>query len=149
MHDTIPTVAATEGEALRFIKKRARFWAVAYYLLFASFIGTAALNMLHVRGGFFTNYAADLTCPAWLYVVFRGLHGQRGRRSLIQRTVGRTPEIAALSLFVASSLTEISQRYWPQGIFRGHFDVLDIVAYAAGLTVCYAAEKWLSREHVA
>jgi hypothetical protein len=79
---------------------------VVYYTLFIIFLGTAALNMLHVRGGFFTNYAADLVGPACLYVVYRGLQPSRSRKSFIQRTFGRTPEIAALSLFVASTLSE-------------------------------------------
>lgn len=125
---------------------REKFWRVAYYFLFIGFLGTAALNMLHVRGGFLTNYLADLVVPPWLYVVFRGLHPPRGRRSLIQRTVGRTPEVAALSLFIASTLTEVSQRYWPRGFFSGRFDIFDVAAYAIGLTACYAAEKVLFRE---
>lgn len=44
-----------------------RGWVVAYWVLFVAFLGTAALNMLHVRGGFLTNHTADLVVPAWLY----------------------------------------------------------------------------------
>ena len=36
-----------------------------------------------------------------------------------ERTLGRTPEIADLSLFAASALTEVSQFYWPRGVFSG------------------------------
>jgi hypothetical protein len=117
-----------------------RGWFVAYWVLFAAFLGTAALNMLHVRGGFLTNHTADLVVPAWLYVSLRGLHSVHGRRGFLQRTLGRTPELAALSLFVASTLTEIGQFYWPRGIFAGRFDTRDILAYAAGLVVCYVAD---------
>ena len=120
---------------------RPKAWMVVYNVLFVAFLGTAALNMLRVHGGFFTNHAADLVVPAWLYVVFRNLHSTSGRTSLIQRTVGRSPEIAALSLFVASTLTEVSQYYWPHGVFRGRLDILDVAAYAGGLAVCYAADK--------
>ena len=120
---------------------RQRLWRVAYYVLFIAFLGTAALNMLHVRGGFLTNYTADLVVPAWLYVASRGLHSPRGRETLIQRAIGRTPEIAALSLFTASTLTEVSQRFWPHGLFAGRFDFLDVLAYACGLGACYAADK--------
>jgi hypothetical protein len=119
---------------------------VVYYVLFIAFLGSAGLNMLHVSGGFFTDYAADLVCPAWLNVVFRGLHGPYNRKSVIQRTFGRTPEIAALSLFVASTLTEVTQLYWPHGVFSGRFDPIDVVAYASGLALCYAADKGLSGE---
>ena len=120
---------------------RSQSWRVVYYLLLAAFIATAALNMLHVRGGFLTNHAADLVVPAWMYVVARGLHSLHGRRTFVQRTVGRTPEIAAVSLFVASTLTEISQRFWPHGVFPGRFDPYDVLAYACGLLACYAADR--------
>jgi hypothetical protein len=121
-----------------------QFWRIAYHSLFIVFLATAALDMLHVHGGFLTNHAADLVVPAWLYVASRGLHSPRGRETLIQRTIGRTPENAALSLFTASTLTEVSQRYWPHGVFPGRFDLLDVLAYACGLAACYVADK-LSR----
>ena len=104
-------------------------------------LATGLLNVLRVRGNFFTSHAADVVVPAWLYIATRGLHSARGRQTLIQRTIGRTPEIAALTLFVASTITEISQRFWPHGLFPGRFDPLDIVAYAGGLAACYVAER--------
>lgn len=122
-----------------------RAWRIAYYILFIAFLVTAALNMLHIRAGFLTNRAADVAVPAWLYLIARGLHDPHGRVRLIQRLIGRTPELAALSLFVASTLTEVSQYFWPHGIFRGTFDPLDILAYALGLAVCYAAERLSTR----
>ncbi len=118
-----------------------RAWLVAYWTLFIAFLGTAALNMLHVRGGLLTNHAADLVVPAWLYVASRGLHSRNGRQTLMQRTLGQTPERAALVLFLASTLTEISQFYWPRGLFPGRFDALDILAYALGLAICYVMDK--------
>ena len=120
-------------------------WLVAYYGLFAGLLITGALNMLHVHGGFLTNYAADLCVPAWLYVASRGLHSTSGRTTLTQRMVGRTPEVAALSLFAASAVTEVSQVYWPHGIFAGRFDPLDMLAFAGGLTVCYGLDKYGAR----
>src|SRR5438067_8087768 len=123
-----------------------KHWLLAYYLLFAAMLGTAALNMLRVRGGFLTNHAADLVVPAWLYVATRALHSRRGRETRIQRTIGRTPEIAALSLFGASTLTEVSQRYWPHGIFAGRFDPLDVLAYACAVGACYVADKFWSHD---
>ena len=118
-----------------------RGWLVVYWLLFVAFLVTAALNMLHVRGGFLTNHTADAVVPAWLYVTSRGLHSGHGRRPLIARTLGRTPELAALSLLAACTLTEVSQFYWPHGIFSGRFDVLDLLSYAVGLAACYVADK--------
>lgn len=121
---------------------RTQWWLVVYYSLFLAILGTGALNMLQVRGGFLTNHAADVVVPAWLYVATRGLHSAHGRTTHIQRTIGRTPEIAALSLFAASTLTEISQYYWPHGVFSGRFDPVDMLAFAGGLAACYAAEKF-------
>lgn len=118
-----------------------RGWRIAYWTLFVAFLGTAALNMLHVRGGFLTNHAADLIVPAWLYVASRGLHSRNGRQTRIQRTLGQTPERAALVLFLASTLTEVSQFYWPRGLFPGRFDALDVLAYALGLAICYVMDK--------
>lgn len=116
-------------------------WLVAYYALFAGVLVTGALNMLHVRGGFFTNHAADIAVPAWLYVAVRGLHSAHDRKTLIQRIIGQTPEFAALSLFAASAVTEVSQLYWPHGVFPGRFDVLDLVAYAGAVAACYGVDK--------
>jgi hypothetical protein len=118
-----------------------RGWLVAYWTLFVAFLGTAALNMLHLRGGFLTNHAADLVVPAWLYVASRGLHSRNGRQTLMQRTLGQTPERAALVLFLASTLTEVSQFYWPRGLFPGRFDALDVLAYAVGLAICYVLDR--------
>jgi len=117
-------------------------WRVVYGLLWTVFIATAVLNMAHVRAGFFTNYAADVVVPALLYVMTRGLAEQRNRPTLVQRWFGGTPERAAGVLFLASAVTEVSQYYWPKGVFRGHFDALDLVAYAAGLACCYVGDKW-------
>ena len=119
----------------------AAFWRVASYALFILFLVTAALNMLHLRGGILTTHTADVVVPAWLYVAARGLHAPRVRKTLIERTIGGTSATAALSLFVASTLTEVSQRYWPRGVFSGRFDPLDVAAFGAGLAACYAAEK--------
>jgi len=118
-----------------------RGWLVGYWTLFIAFLGTAALNMPHVRGGSLTNHAADLVVPAWLYVASRGLHSRNGRQTLIPRTLGQTPERAALVLFLASTLTEASQFYWPRGLFRGRFDAMDVLAYALGLAICYVMDK--------
>ena len=117
-----------------------RGWSIAYWLLSASLLLTAALNMLHIRAGFVTSYLADLTVPALLYVVSRGLATGK-RRNVLMRWLGRTPERAASVFFLASTVTEVSQIYWPRGLFRGRYDPWDIVAYGAGLSACYCCEK--------
>ena len=52
-----------------------------------------------------------------------------------------SPELAAGSIFVVGLLSEVSQFYWPKGIFRGTFDPFDIAAYGVSLLVCYVAER--------
>ena len=89
---------------------RTSFWRAAYWLLLLVFLATAALNMLDFRAGFLTNHAADLFLPAWLYVVMRHYPGQRNPVNPLTRWLGRSPELAAGSLFIASSLTELSHR---------------------------------------
>ena len=117
-------------------------WRLAYRTLMAAFLLAAALNLLHVRAGFLTSYLADLTVPPLLYVVSRGLvPGKRLYPQGLMRAVGRTPETAAAFFFVASSATELSQVFWPRGLFAGIFDPWDIVAYGVGLLACYAADK--------
>lgn len=132
MYDSGPRARAT-----------ATRWRLAYWMLWAAFLLTAALNLLHVRAGFLTSHLADLTLPALLYVISRRL--VPGRRPFLLRLMpwlGRTPERAASFFFLASSATEVSQIYWPRGLFAGRFDPLDIVAYGAGLLVCYGCDKW-------
>ena len=117
-------------------------WTLAYWFLMASFLLTAALNLLHVRAGFLTSYLADLTVPALLYVLTRGLVPGTGiRPRVLMRIVGRTPESAATVLFLSSTATELSQVIWPRGFFAGRFDLWDIVSYGTGLMVCYGFDK--------
>jgi hypothetical protein len=117
-----------------------RAWIYAYWFLTAVFIGTAALNLLHVHAGFFTNYAADLAVPAWLYVIMRGLAGRR-TTLFFAPWIGATPERAAIVLFVASAASELSQHWWPRGFLAGHFDPFDIAAYAIGIGSCYVFDR--------
>ena len=116
-------------------------WRVAYWFLLITIIVTAALNMLHVSAGFLTNHAADLFVPAWMYVVLRHFPGKRYFVNPLNSWLGKSPELAAISLFIASALTEFSQLVWPKGIFPGTFDSLDIIAYGFGLLVCYVIDK--------
>lgn len=124
-------------------------WRIAYWLLLIVLIVTAALNMLHVSAGFLTNHAADLVVPAWMYVVLRHFPGKRNFVNPLSNWLGRSPELAASSLFIASALTEFSQLVWPNGIFPGTFDSLDILAYGFGLLACYLIDKRYSQSTLA
>lgn len=74
-------------------------WKVAYTVLFIIFVITAALNMLRIRAGFWTNYAADIVVPAWLYISIRGL-GPTRRMNVLTRYLGARPEVTALAPFL-------------------------------------------------
>jgi len=119
-------------------------WRVVYWILLTTWICDAVLVMSKIRAGLFTSYAADLTLPAWLYIITRGLHGP-AQRHWTTRIFGSTPEFAAGVIFGGSALTELSQFYWPKGFFAGTFDPYDIAVYALGVGVCYALDKSSSR----
>jgi hypothetical protein len=115
-------------------------WRIAYWLLTIVFFVTAFISIQRIPAGFLSSYAADVACPAWLYIGLRGLQGPK-RPNRLGRFFAATPERAALVLFGGSTLTELSQAWWPHGIFAGTYDPWDIVAYAVGVGTCYVAEK--------
>ncbi len=117
-----------------------RVWTVAYWFLTVIFIVTAIISTKRIPAGFLSNYAADIGCPALLYIYLRGLNAPR-RPSALGRYFGATPERAAFVLFGGSTLTELSQIWWPQGFFAGTYDPYDIVAYAISVGTCYLFEK--------
>jgi hypothetical protein len=130
------------NEARESTGETGRFWTLAYWLLMASFLLATALNLLHVHGGFLTSYLADLTVPSLLYVLKRDLVPNKRPSFLpLMRWVGRTPERAAVLLFLGSSGTEVSQAFWPRGIFAGRYDPWDICVYGVGLLICYGFDK--------
>lgn len=117
-----------------------RSWKILWWSLFVVWAAGALLGVNHIRSGLITSHGADLTLPAWMYIMLRSLQNP-GRKSWLHRTFGRTPELAGSALFVGSVLTEVSQYYWPTGVFRGVFDPWDIVMYGVGLLVCYAVDR--------
>lgn len=120
-------------------------WRLAYAGLTVVFLLTAALNLAKVRAGFLTSHAADLVVPAWMYVGARGLAGTALHRNPVARWLGRSPARAATLLFLASAATELSQKFWPHGLFPGTFDPWDLAAYGAGLAACFLADTLQAR----
>lgn len=116
-------------------------WRLSSVLLLAAWIVTAVLNMQRVHVAFVTTYLADVVLPAWLYIGVRGLDGWQRNRTLSLGPVARSPEAAGGLLFVGATATELSQAYWPSKMFRGTFDPFDILAFAAGIGICYLVDK--------
>lgn len=121
-------------------RSRYNVWLAVEWLLLLVWVSDAALVMLHKRAGFFTNHAADLTIPAWLYVSFR--RNRRAKAMRWRRALGNLHPLALAGVFfLASAATEVSQWFWPHGLFPGTFDPADIAVYAAGLAVCCVADR--------
>ena len=117
-----------------------RCWRISWWSLFVVWVGCAILDVNHIHAGLVTSYGADLALPAWLYIATRSLDNPQ-RQSWLKRIVGRTPELTASILFLASAITEVSQYYWPRGVFPGVFDFFDILAYGIGILACYILDK--------
>jgi hypothetical protein len=115
-------------------------WRVLSRSLLAFWVGCALLDMTGAGPFFLRSYGADVTVPAWMYIMLRSLEGPR-RRQVFHRLLGRTPEQAAVLLFLASTATELMQRFFPRGPIPGTFDKFDIVAFAVGLVVVYVLDK--------
>ncbi len=118
-------------------------WKVAYWTLGSVFLLTAALNLCRIRGGFLTNHTADLTVPALLYIVTRRYppSSVRAAPMRLRQFFGYSPEVAAFLIFGGSTATELSQRFWPHGIFRGTYDPLDLIAYGVSVAIPYVADR--------
>ncbi|HOP05661.1 MAG TPA: hypothetical protein PLF13_00075 [candidate division Zixibacteria bacterium] len=116
-------------------------WKIVFWVLFVCWVVGAALNMTRVHGGFFTDYLADLTFPPFFYIVLR--EKVTGRPMVIRavQRFGKTPLLAAVSIFLVGAIAEVSSYFWPIGPFGGTFDPWDIAAYALGLGICYVVDK--------
>ena len=115
---------------------------MAFWLLTVLFVTTAYTTMANIRAGWFTSYAADVVVPAFMYIGLRELHRPARRaRWILSRWFGSVPEMTAGVLFLGSVATEISQRYWPTGFFRGTFDPWDVAAYFVGVTIPYVLDR--------
>ena len=137
MSASSPTSITPEPRRNRYV-----FWLFADWILLCIWAVDAALVMSHTHLGSFTDHAADLALPAWLYVSFRR---HRNSASTRWRRLFSNLHPAALAfvIFAASSATEICQRFWPRGLFAGTYDQIDVVAYGVGILVCFAADvRW-------
>lgn len=111
-------------------------WRITWWSLLVIWTACAILDMAHIRAGILTSHGADLTLPAWLYITVRSLDDPR-RNTWMTRRLGYSPALVAAVMFVGSAATEASQFFWPHGVFRGVFDVYDILAYGIGIAICY------------
>ena len=89
------------------------------------------LQALRVRGGFVTNYGADIFGTAWLYAIFR-----QGR-VLFQRGRFLSPSATSAIVMAGCVGSEFGQKLrWVPGTF----DWLDIAAYVATVLACYVCD---------
>ena len=108
-------------------------WRLTF--LVAMVVGLAAEN--YPRPGFSSSYVFDIAGPIRAYIICRGLHYRR----LSPRPVWRqfTPEVAAAFVIGFCFLLETGQYL---GLYHGRFDPYDLVAYVAGVSPCYLADRW-------
>ena len=105
---------------------------VLWILLIA--IGLLQMKRIHV--GVFTDYGADVVCPALLFVL------TRQGKSLLRHIGLRQdrPMLIAAGVFGLSAAWEVAQRlHW----IPGTFDPYDLLAYAIGVTVPMLIDHWL------
>jgi hypothetical protein len=104
----------------------------AFYLgSVALALGVGALQMFQVRGGFLTNYGADIFGTAWLYAIFR-----QGKTLYPHRVL--TPEVAATVVFLGCAASEFGQQW---RVVPGTFDLFDLVAYGVTVLACYLVDR--------
>lgn len=98
----------------------------------ASSLLIGGLQMFHVRAGWLTNYGADLFGTAWLYAIVRLGYAvfQRGRPA--------NAATAATLIFVSCTVSELGQRVH---LVPGHYEPLDIGAFALAIAVSLALER--------
>ena len=113
-------------------------WKSIHYVLLSGVIITGALNMLEVRGGFTTNYLADIIIPPLLYINTVKLPSKRFQVLIF---LSEKPLLTAVLIFAGSTFTEVCQIFWPRGLFSGYFDPWDIVAFSSGLIVVYTVDR--------
>ena len=107
------------------------------YLAWAIFVTVGALQMCKVRGGFITNYGADIIAPIMVY------YGIRTNKTILSRFLrkGTNPIQTLVIVWTFCIVWEICQKFDLSGtvlvITRGTFDIWDIVVYSATLVICY------------
>ncbi|BCS32451.2 hypothetical protein TBR22_A16650 [Luteitalea sp. TBR-22] len=84
--------------------------------------------MQHVRGGWITNYGADVFGTAWVYAIVR-----QGRTTF--RWPAMAPWVAGAFVLAGCVATEVAQRWLP-----GTFDPYDLVAFTATIVGCVALD---------
>lgn len=102
------------------------------------------MQMNEVRGGFITNYLADIAGPIWCYAIIR-LRKVAFKNFLPKNT----PLISAILVFSIGTIWEILEAFdfsgTPLAITRGRFDPFDILCYAISLAVCYIIDDFYQK----
>ena len=107
------------------------------YVGWIVFVVVALLQMWKVKGGFITNFGADIIAPAMLY------YSARTNKTLLSKLFNRTlSEIQTfLALWLLCVLWEIVQKFDFSGtvltITKGTFDPWDILTYTFTLLICF------------
>jgi hypothetical protein len=120
--------------------KQIRFsWRLAEIVLLISWGAAAVANLMHIRGGFLTNHLADLTISPWIYIMQRRQQTKPSRVPILG-WLRQSPVRLGLAIYAGSTITEISQYFWPHGLFPGTFDWYDLFCYVLGMGIVVTAD---------
>jgi hypothetical protein len=127
---------------INFLIKYEKYLAYLGWLIFAT---VGLLQMFRVKGGFITNYGADIIAPAMLY------YSIRINKTILNRIFkkGLNEIHTFILLWILCVGWETLQRFDLSGtIFffaKGTFDYFDILAYTLTLLACLAISLKISR----
>ena len=108
------------------------YWKISHLLLS---ILSGALAFIDIPG-FWSSYLFDVVFPVWLYVSLRSLYREKQAGGPIRPL---PPEAALLAILAVGCFLETSQYF---GLYKGHFDPLDYLAYVSVIVPCYLTDKW-------
>ena len=116
---------------------RAPYWAVALII----FGGTGLATIWIDLGPFWKGYVLDMTCPAWNYILFRGLF-----TSYTENTWTRffTPRNTLVIFLVVCFGIEMAQYL---GLYESTFDPGDFLAYVSILVPLFLLDSTLLVEN--
>jgi hypothetical protein len=115
-----------------------RFWKLV--LLVSGFLsaGTALVEI----EGFWSSYLFDIVFPAYLYIYLRGLFQGKHVHQWLR---GISPSTVFGTLVGITFVMEMCQYF---GLYKGHYDPIDLVAYVSLLGPCYIADRWFLKNQI-
>ncbi len=110
-----------------------RFWKIVFLI---SLFLTAGTVLVEIEG-FWSSYLFDIVFPAYLYIYLRGIFQEKHVHQWLRKL---SPSMIFAMLIGITFIMEIGQYF---GIYKGHYDPIDFLAYVSILGPCYLVDQWL------